>query len=423
MKKTHNLYLLIALIIFLLNGCSSSQKTTNKNVAGIYMPGLNLIDPEIIVFHKNDSVSEIHFRINSADVLYTKRREDSTFSANILIEYELSDEQLNAVVDTASIRFRDFGDNKQKKYLDGMMKLNTLFKKSYILKITFNDVNRDQYIKKSVHINKLDLNNIQNYLVMDTNQNVIFKNHFNANDYFLVKKNTSIPDTSITLSFYKSNFPIAKPPFSEENEPQKELAFSAEYKETLIFDSLNTVRYKIKEKGLYNLRTTNSSGGPIIFNFQENFPEIKTVENMVPPMRYISTKNEFDLLSNSDNPKNEMDKFWKEVAGSNDRARTLIREYFKRVESSNNFFTSYMEGWKTDRGLIYIIYGIPNIVYKNKDYENWIYGEENNMMSMSFVFRKVNNPISGNDYVLSRSPVFKSSWYRAVDSWRSGRVY
>ena len=144
---------------------------------------------------------------------------------------------------------------------------------------------------------------------------------------------------------------------------------------------------------------------------------------MVPPMRYISTKKEYDLLLASENQKNDMDKFWREIAGSNDRARTLIREYFKRVESANNYFTSYMEGWKTDRGIIYIIYGIPNIVYKNNNYENWIYGEENNMMSMSFVFHKVNNPITGNDYVLSRSPVFKSSWFRAVDSWRSGRIY
>lgn len=422
MKKTHNLYL-IALFILLLNGCSSSQKSTNKNVAGIYMPGLNLIDPEIIVFHKNDTLSELHFRINSADVLYTKRREDSTFSANILIQYELTDEQLKAVVDTASISFRDFGDNKQKKFLDGVISLNTQSKKSYLLKITFNDVNRDQYIKKTVVINKLDLSNIQNYLVMDTNRNVIFKNYFNTNEYFLVEKNAAIADSIITLSFYKSDFPIAKPPFSEDNEPQQQLTFEPEFKEPLIFDSLNTIRYQIKEKGLYALKINNATSGPIIFNFQENFPEIKSVENMVSPMRYISTKNEYESLLSSNNQKSEMDKFWKEVAGSNDRARTLIREYFKRVESSNNFFTSYKEGWKTDRGIIYIIYGIPNIVYKHQDYENWIYGEENNMMSMSFVFRKVNNSISGNDYVLSRSPVFKSSWYRAVDSWRSGRVY
>ena len=82
-----------------------------------------------------------------------------------------------------------------------------------------------------------------------------------------------------------------------------------------------------------------------------------------------------------------------------------------------------MEGWKSDRGIIYIIFGVPNVVYKHKNYENWIYGEENNMMSLSFVFHKVDNPITDNDFVLSRSPVFKNNWFRAVDSWRSGRIY
>ena len=36
---------------------------------------------------------------------------------------------------------------------------------------------------------------------------------------------------------------------------------------------------------------------------------------------------------------------------------------------------------------------------------------------------KMENPFTENDYKLQRSPMYKSSWYRAVDSWRSGRAY
>jgi hypothetical protein len=35
----------------------------------------------------------------------------------------------------------------------------------------------------------------------------------------------------------------------------------------------------------------------------------------------------------------------------------------------------------------------------------------------------VDNPFSDNDFKLQRSPGYKSNWYRAVDAWRSGRVY
>ena len=35
--------------------------------------------------------------------------------------------------------------------------------------------------------------------------------------------------------------------------------------------------------------------------------------------------------------------------------------------------TSFKVGWQTDRGMIFIIYGIPNYVYKSGVEEKWIY--------------------------------------------------
>jgi GWxTD domain-containing protein len=420
--KARQLYIIIIGLAFIF-GCSSSKKSTNKNVAGIYMPGLNLIDPEYKVFHKNDTITEFYFRLNSENILYTKKRDDSTFSANILIKYELTESSLNALSDSASISFTDFGSNKQKKYLEGKISLPTQLNRTYSLVVNFNDVTRDHYIKKRVLIDRSNTDNEQNYLILDTLNNVIFKNHFNTNDNVVLKKSKSNADSKITLKFYKSNYPIAKPPFSTTATTGEANSFSPEFTEEYAFDSLNTIRYTITDKGLYHFKSENSKSGPTLFNFQENFPAVKNLENMIGPMRYISTIKEYTFLNESENTKKAVDDFWLDVSGSNDRARTLIREYYNRVENANNYFTSYLEGWKTDRGIVYIIYGTPNVVYKNKDYENWIYGEENNMMSISFVFYKVANPISDNDFSLSRSPIFKNSWFRAVDSWRSGRIY
>ncbi len=44
-------------------------------------------------------------------------------------------------------------------------------------------------------------------------------------------------------------------------------------------------------------------------------------------------------------------------------------------------------------------------------------------MSLSFSFEKVENPFTNNDYALSRNQLYQSSWYKAVESWRNGRVY
>lgn len=418
-----NKYLVILLLVTILYGCKFSENTGNKNVAGLYIPGLNLINPTYRVFHKNDTLSELHFRINSANILYTKKRTDTLFNANLIIKYELTDLNTKLITDSSSIYFSSKGNNKTKQFLDGILHLKTLPNHSYDLVVITKDLNRDHFIRKKIKINRLDIYNAQNFLLLDSNHNVIFKTNFKTNDKIYIKKNENNTQNTILLKHYPTDFSIAKPPFSIDTENEN-TTLKPQSTVELSFDSSKTLTYTIKEQGLYHLQASESNNsGPTLFSFQEHFPKILTPENMIGPMRYISTKKEYALLTESQNKKIAVDKHWLNIAGSNERARTLIRAFYSRVENTNNFFTSYLEGWKTDRGLIYIIYGTPDVVYKHKGYENWIYGEENNMMSLSFIFIKVSNPISDNDYSLSRSSAFKSSWFRAVDSWRNGRVY
>ena len=40
-----------------------------------------------------------------------------------------------------------------------------------------------------------------------------------------------------------------------------------------------------------------------------------------------------------------------------ERAKELIKNYYGRLQHANLFFTSYLEGWKTDRGMIFMIFG------------------------------------------------------------------
>ena len=128
-------------------------------------------------------------------------------------------------------------------------------------------------------------------------------------------------------------------------------------------------------------------------------------------------------MSSYKNFKTAVDSFWLYAGGSHDRARELVRKYYHRVEDANDFFSSYIEGWRTDRGLIYIVYGPPNIVYKSSNSENWVYGAENNFNSLTFSFLKVINPFTDNDYRLERSQFLKKSWFNSVEMWRQGRVH
>jgi len=128
-------------------------------------------------------------------------------------------------------------------------------------------------------------------------------------------------------------------------------------------------------------------------------------------------------MRRNENQKLAVDNFWINTAGSIDKARELIRIYYNRVFYANYFFVSYKEGWKTDRGMIYIIYGPPDVLYKNDEEERWIYRNSKGTENISFTFRKVENPFTQNDFVLNRSDELDSRWGEAISSWRNGLIF
>ena len=55
-------------------------------------------------------------------------------------------------------------------------------------------------------------------------------------------------------------------------------------------------------------------------------------------------------LKSNPHPRQAVDGFWIERAANEERTRMLIRKYYTRVQDANRFFSSYTEGWRTDRG-------------------------------------------------------------------------
>jgi hypothetical protein len=113
-----------------------------------------------------------------------------------------------------------------------------------------------------------------------------------------------------------------------------------------------------------------------------------------------------------------VDSFWIANAGRPDIATEHIRKYYSRVETANRLFTSFTEGWKTDRGMLYIVIGKPSFVYRSFDQEVWIYGDYEDSRALRFYFNKAKNPFTDNDYVLERNEYYKSAWYQSVQLWR-----
>jgi GWxTD domain-containing protein len=143
---------------------------------------------------------------------------------------------------------------------------------------------------------------------------------------------------------------------------------------------------------------------------------------MIGPMAYLASSVEFNDLANQSNMKLAVDNFWLQSANNVQSARELIRVYYNRVFFANYFFTSYKEGWQTDRGMMFIVYGPPNILSKRGENEIWVYYRKKSSEPLQFTFSRHDNPYSQNDYRLERNFV-NSMWMQAVQDWRKGKIF
>jgi GWxTD domain-containing protein len=174
--------------------------------------------------------------------------------------------------------------------------------------------------------------------------------------------------------------------------------------------------------------------GYAFYNFGPDFPTMNTPEEMIEPLGYLATPDEMDKMMNSEKPKMALDEFWLKCGGNVERARELIRIYYTRALYANYYFTSSREGWRTDRGMIYILYGPPDKLYKSNEEESWGYkrpvvksswGSRYSVKEeyLFFNFKKRENKFTDNEYSLSRSETVVSYWDQAVLAWRNGIVF
>jgi GWxTD domain-containing protein len=404
-------------IVLLFYGCVSTNHLNTLNLSKTYDKESQLIELSHVVFNNNDSLSTVYYSIKSSDLLFIKGLKNKTFISEYSVKYELfTTGNSKNPIDTATFRFIDSVNyNKNVEIIDSLY-LPVKFPVDYNLLLTLTDKNKGQKYNYLINIRKSDRNNRQNYLIRDEKGLPLMKNYTNGVELIYVCSN-SLKFRKFYVDYYDKKFPISQPPHIPANEQLSIIKPDSSY----IINFLNATNSKINfpNKGFYHIRIDSSlKDGITLFNFYNEFPEIESPERMLFPLKYITTKTEYDDLVQEKNTKAAVDNFWIDKAGNSDRAKELIRKFYNRVQSANTFFSSYIEGWKTDRGMIYIVFGPPNYIYRSANVETWIYGEENNILSLSFNFNKVANPFTDNDYSLVREAGYRDSWYAAIETWR-----
>ena len=380
----------------------------------------NSLHPQFLIYHNNESTSQLFFQVATEDVLYSRATINQPFSAKILLEYIVFQKDHKEIIDSGSILITDQYLKNKKTRIDTNFIFNFSKTEEGFLDLRISDINRSREFRKTLSIDKFSESSRQFYMITDTNNQILFDDFFFEGQSILIKSHFNNDKLYATKN--KTVFPLSPPPFTKSAQPS--FPDNISFTEELNFNSQNIIFYDLPNEGFvfFQLDTLNDLGFTL-FNFHNDYPLLKSAEQLIPPLRYLTTKDEFDLLVSSINPKVAVDKYWLSNATSKERARTLIRVYYSRVEFANKLFSCHLEGWKTDRGMISIIFGTPSYTSLVRNSEVWIYGDENNIHSLKFVFDQKSNPFSSNDYVLSRNYSYKNPWYRAVESWRNGKVY
>lgn len=247
----------------------------------------------------------------------------------------------------------------------------------------------------------------------------IFRNFINKSDSFQLKSVMNHP-RELYLVRYKNDFTAAQSPMATSIRPS---IASLTIEETIKVQTNTSI--KLSQEGLYQIveDTNSTSTGFGFMLVDERYPRLTRPENLVKPLIYMSTSQELRAVNENPNSKQALDKFFLAITGGNQMvSKKIIKNYYHRIEESNRLFTSYKEGWKTDKGMVYTVLGPPNKVQRSRDREVWVYAQNTNFSEIIFTFNRKPNQFTENYYELVRYPEYQAYWFPFVEAWRTGNV-
>lgn len=417
----HPVYLVVVILIIF---ASCYQRTyipaRNYDFSTSYTPEKTKAMPQYVVHNLNDSVSRLYYTVKSSDLLYERSTIDNKLTAHILVLYVLHPvENQRQITDSGHVVMNDVNESGTAKNVSGYIDFDVHGDGDFFVEVTLRDLNKMSVNYELIYIQHTGRDAGNNFLLTSpASETPLFRNYVAKDETFSLRHNDANV-TKLYVAWYKNVAGPARPPY----------AMPVAVLEVLP-DSIYTIELcagcslALPAEGYYLFTTTaERKNGFMIARFSDGFPKITTPAALLEPLRYITTKKEYTTLETSAKLKHAVDSFWISTGGSQDRARELISAYYGRVEIANIHFSAHIEGWKTDRGMVYIIYGEPQNVYRSAKSETWVYGQDQSGNMLNFVFDRNVNSSWPNDFTLQRNQAYNIGWITAVDYWKQGQVY
>jgi len=268
---------------------------------------------------------------------------------------------------------------------------------------------------------------------------------------FVFQVTNNKPDEPITINSqlirFKSDTTIARP-MTHNDYTQSSLQYKGiEYDEREVIQSTRRTLlqpgsvlvefvYAALPRGNYRfeVETNEMNDGETLFKARDfgvkssNYPALKSPFELARPLYYLMSEKDYEKLMEIKSPdslKKAIDRFWLENVKDPLIAKRTLSMYYERVEEANKQFSNFKEGWKTDTGMMYILFGPPWYVETRMNEMFWSYSYDRTNFEFNFFFvaPKFNNKYFPFDnFLLQRSFSYHSVQYRQIQLWLSGGI-
>lgn len=153
-----------------------------------------------------------------------------------------------------------------------------------------------------------------------------------------------------------------------------------------------------------------------------DYPLVRTPRTLFEPIIYLLPN--LPIYTNDSIARIYYELFWFKLGDKDfEKARELMRIYYNRVQLANEYFSSYKEGWKTDRGMVTIVLGLPEKILPDTNGETWVYYNSGEGADLIFRFTRILDSPVANDLRMERDNLYEKAWRKAVANWHKNDVF
>jgi GWxTD domain-containing protein len=404
----------ILLIILVISACGTEKELKDGYT---YLKPINLIKPKYSedltfdykIYEENDSIATIYFDILNENLL-SKRDSLDRWTRKASLQILV---RKNGVV-------KDVFENVSKEWLNideenftDSLTIKIPKKEDVYISTIYNDLNKHVYFENQQWWIRKNPLYPEQFILIDPKTSKPSTKHFQKDENLWIESN-HFADKKFEIKQYKNFSKPAIAPFSlADAEPdfnKHDSIFNVSFENNLL---------KIGAENCLSIISNPLQKSESIAFFTNNKSEIDIA---IQCMTYICSAPEIGKLKDPEMQKIVFDQFWLKAAGNNlSKSKLLQNEFSKRIVYANKNFSSFKLGALTDLGMIYIVYGEPIKIEKDGFQQNWYYSQQGNEQIKFTFLNDISNGIP-NNYYLERSPIYRSSYYLAVENWRNGML-